>query len=256
MKKKIGIAAILILCTLLASGCKAPDEKPTVDETSPELDMLVMATHAEFPPYEYYDGKEIVGIDVDIAQAIADKMGKKLKVENMAFGKIPQAVANNKADIGVSGLTITKERQEAVTFTAPYASSSQVIIVKEDSEIASHADLQKKVLGVQKDTTGAALAGTMEKKRAKKYKKISEAVQALAKGKVDAVIVDEETAKAFVKSTEGLKILNEKLTEESYAIALKKGDLKFQSELNIIIEELREEGTLDAITAKYITTDR
>lgn len=216
---------------------------------------LIMGTNAEFPPYEFYEEGKIVGIDAEIAQAIADKLGMELKIEDMSFDAIIPSVTSGKADFGAAGMTVTEDRLVSVDFTESYATSTQVIIVKNDSPITGVADLNGKIIGVQLGTTGDALAGDIEGATIERYSKGMEAVQSLTQNKVDAVVIDQETAKAFVSSNEGIQILDEKLTEEEYAIAVKKGNTELLDKMNGAIKELKEEGKLDEIVAKYITAE-
>ncbi len=167
---------------------------------------LTMATNAEFPPYEYHEGDAIVGIDAEVAAAIADKLGMKLVIEDMAFDAILPAVEGGKADMGMAGLTVTEERQQQVDFSTSYATGVQVVIVPVGSEITSVDDLfadgANTTIGVQNATTGDLYAtwdiedaglGTVER-----YNKGADAIQALVSGKIDCVIIDNEPAKAFV----------------------------------------------------------
>ena len=213
--------------------------------------VLVMATNAEFPPYEFYENNQIVGIDVEIAQAIAEKLGMDLQIEDMAFDAIIPAVTSGKADFGAAGMTVTEDRKASVEFTETYANSNQVAIVKEDSEIKASDDLKGKLLGVQLGTTGDELAGKVEGATVERYNKGLEAVQSLKQGKIDAVVIDQATAEAYVKNTDGIKLLEEKMSEEEYAIAIKKGNLELVEQMNTAIEELKSEGKIDEIVAKY-----
>ena len=216
---------------------------------------LVMATNAEFPPYEYYEDGDIVGIDVEIAKAIAAKLGMELQIEDMAFDAIIPAVTSGKADFGAAGMTVTEERQRSVEFTDTYANSNQVAIVKEDSDITGSDALAGKIIGVQLGTTGDALATEIKDATVERYNKGLEAVQSLTQGKIDAVVIDQATAEAFVKKTEGIKILEEKMSEEEYAIAIKKGTMELVEKMNEAIKELKEEGKIDEIVAKYMDAE-
>ena len=216
---------------------------------------LVMATNAEFPPYEYYEDGDIVGIDVEIAKAIAAKLGMELQIEDMAFDAIIPAVTSGKADFGAAGMTVTEERQRSVEFTDTYANSNQVAIVKEDSDITGSDALAGKIIGVQLGTTGDALATEIKDATVERYNKGLEAVQSLTQGKIDAVVIDQATAEAFVKKTEGIKILEEKMSEEEYAIAIKKGNMELVEKMNEAIKELKEEGKIDELVAKYMDAE-
>ena len=222
-------------------------------------DQLVMATNAEFPPYEYHEGDEIVGIDAEIAQAIADKLGKELVIEDMAFDSIVTAVQSGKADIGLAGMTVTEERLESINFSDPYATGKQVIIVAEGSDIASADDFEGKTIGVQGSTTGDLYVtwdyvdeGLAQIER---YNKGMDAVMALVQGKVDAVVIDNEPAKVFVEQNEGLKILETEYVIEDYAAAIAKDNEELLAQVNEALAELKESGELQAIVDKYITAE-
>ena len=219
--------------------------------------VLVMATNAEFPPYEYHDGGEIVGIDAEIAKAIADELGMELEIEDIAFDSIIPESTSGKADMGLAGMTVTEDRKQSVDFTDTYAKASQKIIVKEDSAIASPDDLTGVIVGVQQGTTGDIYVSDLEADgtTVERYNKGFEAVQALSQGKIDAVVIDGEPAKTFVAQTEGLKILEESFTDEEYAIAVKKGNTELLEKINGALKTLKDNGTLDEIVAKYIKAE-
>ena len=219
--------------------------------------VLVMATNAEFPPYEYHDGGEIVGIDAEIAKAIADELGMELEIEDIAFDSIIPEITSGKADMGLAGMTVTEDRKQSVDFTDTYAKASQKIIVKEDSSIASPDDLTGVIVGVQQGTTGDIYVSDLEADgtTVERYNKGFEAVQALSQGKIDAVVIDGEPAKTFVAQTEGLKILEESFTDEEYAIAVKKGNTELLEKINGALKTLKDNGTLDEIVAKYIKAE-
>jgi hypothetical protein len=275
MKKNI-ISAIVLSSMLLLAACSgssneaatqaanagsevAADKTTAADESAAtgelklvEAGKLIVSTNAEFPPYEYYDANEIVGIDVEIAKAIADKMGLELEVKDGAFDAIIAEVVSGKADVGIAGMTATDERKQNVDFSDSYATGTQVIIVKEGSEIKSAADLEGKSIGVQLGTTGDIMATDVKDSKVEQYNKGMDAVQALSQGKIDAVIIDNEPAKFYEKEVSGLKILDEAFAVEEYAIALKKGNTELQTKINETLKELKAEGKIDEIIAKYI----
>lgn len=257
MKKKVFSLVLAIVCVLAMTACGNSGDGNAQGGTddADKKETLVMATNAEFPPYEYYEGQEIVGIDVEIAQAIADELGMELEIEDMAFDSIVGAVAGGKADFGAAGMTVDPDRAEQVNFTDTYAHSSQVVIVKEGSEIATPDDLVGKTVGVQLGTTGDMFADDIEDATVERYNKGFEAVQALTQDKIDAVIIDREPAKAFVKETKGLVILDESFTEEDYAIIVAKENDELLEKINNALASLKESGKLDEIVAKYITAD-
>lgn len=242
---KIFCGALAAVMALSLAGCGG--EKKTT---------LVMATNAEFPPYEYRDGENFAGIDVEIAQAIAEDMGLELVIEDMQFDSIIAAVQSGKADIGIAGMTVDEDRLQSVDFSLPYTTSTQVVIVTNDSAITSPADLVGKTIGVQLGTTGDSFSSKdIENATIERYNKGFEAVQALGQKKIDAVIIDREPAKVFVSENEGLKILDEDYTVEDYAIAIAKGNQELLEQINASLTKLKDSGKLQEIIDKYITAD-
>lgn len=250
MKKRV-VSLILCVCAALAAaGCGGKKfNNPDRGEA------LIMATNAAFEPYEYHEGDQVVGIDVEIAQAIAEKLGLTLEVEDMEFDSIIAAVNSGKAHIGVAGMTITEDRLKNVDFSDPYTTATQVIIVQEGSEIAGADDLEGKTIGVQLGTTGDIFASDVEGASIEQYNKGMDAVQALANGTIDAVIIDNEPAKQFVSKTEGLKILEEEFVTEEYAIAVAKGNEELLDDINKALDAIIADGTVKGIIDKYITAE-
>lgn len=246
-----------------AAESSAAENEGASEFTTATEGVLTMATNAEFPPYEYYEGNTVTGIDVEIAQAIAEKLGLTLQVEDMEFDSVISAVQGGKVDIGMAGMTVTEERLEEVSFTESYATGVQVIIVTEDSDITSADDLfaegANHTIGVQLATTGdlyttedieAAGLGTVDR-----YNKGADAVMALKNGKVDCVVIDNEPAKAFVEANEGLKILETEYVTEDYAIAVSKDNEALHSAVDAALQELIADGTVQSIIDKYITAE-
>ena len=203
MKKTIALLLALVLVLGLTACGSKKDAAASLNTTTPGV--LTMATNAAFPPYEYVENGKIVGIDAEIAGAIAEKLGLELQIDDMEFDSITTAIQGGKADIGLAGMTVTEERKEAVDFTVSYATGVQVVIVTEDSAITSVDDLfaegASHVIGVQRNTTGD-LYTTWDLEdeglaTINRYSKGVDAVQALVTGKVDCVVIDNEPAKAF-----------------------------------------------------------
>lgn len=254
--KKLIAAALVGTMVLTMAGCGSKTAETTGSEASSDAagGTLVMATNAEFPPYEYYEGENVVGIDADIAAAVADKLGMELKIEDMAFDSIIPAVQSGKADIGAAGMTVTEDRATQVDFSDSYYTGVQVIIVTDDSDITGPDDLKGKKIGVQQGTTGDIYStDDFGDDNVERFNKGMEAVQALQQGKIDAVIIDNQPAKTFVEENESLKILETSYVEEDYALAIKKGNDDLVKKVNDAIKELKEDGTFDEIVAKYIT---
>lgn len=250
LSRVVSVLLLVAMSAMLVVGCGSKKSGMTVEEGK-----LIMGTNAAFPPYEYYEGDTIVGIDAEIAQAIADELGLELVIEDMEFDGIIGAVTAGKVDMGLAGMTVTEDRLKNVNFSDTYAHASQVVIVTNDSAIASVDDLANKAVGVQLGTTGDIYAEDIEGVTLERYNKGFEAVQSLLTGKIDAVIIDEQPAKAFVSQNEGIKILDEKFTEEDYAAAIAKDNTELVEAVNKALADLKSSGKLDEIVAKYITED-
>ena len=248
----------LLLAAIMALSLAACASTSKTEETASA--KLTMATEATFPPYEYYDGDAIVGIDVEVAQAIAEKLGMELEVTDIAFDSIIPGIQTGKYDMGMAGMTVTDERKEQVNFSDSYATGVQVVIVKDDSPITSVDDLfadgASTVVGTQAGTTGFIYAtsdiedvglGTV-----KSFGKTTDAVEALKNGQVDCVILDNEPAKALVAANEGLHILDTEYAVEDYAIAIAKENTDLLEKVNKALSELTADGTLQSIVDKYI----
>lgn len=244
--KKI-IALLLAVAMLFCfAGCGAKEDK-----------TLVMGTNAAFPPYEYVDDEgTIVGIDAEIAAAIAEKLGMELEIKDMEFDSLITACAGGSVDVVLAGMTVTDERKESVNFSDSYATGIQVIIVKEGSAIASADDLEGKTIGVQSGTTGDIYCtDDYGQDNVKQYANGALAVEALKNDQVDCVIIDNEPAKAFVAANEGLKILDTEYVTEDYAIAVAKENEELLDNINKAMAELKADGTIDKIVNKYIPAE-
>jgi len=245
MKKVFAI--LMALCMMLSAAAALAD-------------TLTMGTNAAFPPYEYYENDQIVGIDAEIAAAIAEKLGMELVIEDMEFNSIISAVQTGKIDFGMAGMTVTPERQQSVNFSDTYAEGVQAIIVKEGSDIKSADDLFAEgatwKIGVQEATTGDIYCtGDFGDERVFKYKVGADAVEALKTGKVDCVIIDNNPAKAYVDMNEGLVILETEYTQEEYAIAVALENTELLEKINAALKELWEEGKIQEILEKYIPSE-
>ena len=223
-------------------------------------DTLTMATNASFPPYEYWDGDQMVGIDVEIAEAVCAEMGYELDKLDMDFNAIINAVTSGKADFGMAGMTVTEERQQSVAFSISYATGVQSIIVKEGSPIASYDDLAAEgatyKVGVQMATTGHIYAeDEFGVERVVLFDNGNDATMALKNGKVDCVIIDNEPAKAYVAANEGLVILDSAYAVEDYAACFAKGNTELVEKFNAALQKLIDDGTVAEIVGKYIKAE-
>ena len=240
-----------------AASSEATSETETAELSTVEPGKLIMSTNAAFPPYEMTtDSGEFEGIDIETAQAIADKLGLELQIDDMDFDAALLAVQQGKSDMVMAGVTVTDERQNVMDFTDSYATGIQSIIVKEDSDIASVDDLAGKKIGTQRGTTGYLYCSDdFGDENVVAYDDGLTAVQMLNNGQVDCVVIDNAPAKEFVAANPGLKLLDTAYVEEDYAIGVGKGNTELKDAINTALEELKADGTLQAIVDKYITAE-
>lgn len=240
-----------------AASSEAASETETAELSTVEPGKLIMSTNAAFPPYEMTtDSGEFEGIDIETAQAIADKLGLELQIDDMDFDAALLAVQQGKSDMVMAGVTVTDERQNVMDFTDSYATGIQSIIVKEDSDIASVDDLAGKKIGTQRGTTGYLYCSDdFGDENVVAYDDGLTAVQMLNNGQVDCVVIDNAPAKEFIAANPGLKLLDTAYVEESYAIGIGKGNIELKDAINTALEELKADGTLQAIVDKYITAE-
>lgn len=275
MKKLIALLLALVMVVGLFAACGTAEKAE-----------LVMATNAAFPPYEFKEGDKIVGIDAEIAAEIAKKLDMELVIEDVDFGSVLTGVAEGKYDMGLAGITVTEDRMKTMDFSESYATGIQVIIVKDDSAIASLDDIFEfnadgdpvalknpdMKVGVQENTTGDIYSSSaidawgfndlnedesVKTDRVVRYKNGAEAVEALKSDKIDCVIIDQEPAKSYVKANEGIHILEgeNEYAVEDYAICVKKGDTELLDKINAALAELKADGTIAKIIEKYIPSN-
>ena len=250
MKKFLALALALIMVLGVFAGCNKDDDKLL------EEGKLIMATNAEFPPYEMTDDSgNFIGIDVEIAKAVAEKLDLELVIMDVDFDAALMSVQEGKADIVMAGVTVTDERKAVMSFSDTYATGKQVVIVKEDSDVTLD-NLGDKMIGTQRGTTGDIYAtddyGT---DHVTSYDNGATAVQSLLNGQVDCVIIDNAPAQEYVKANPGLTILETEYVIEDYAIGMRKGNSALQEEINKALAELKADGTIDKIVAKYISAN-
>ena len=240
-----------------AASSEAASTSAAAELTTVEAGKLTMATNAAFPPYEMTtDAGEFEGIDIDTAKAIAEKLGLELQIDDMDFDAALLSVQQGKADIAMAGITVTDERMAVMSFSDSYATGIQSVIVPEGSDIASVDDLAGKKIGTQRGTTGYLYCSDdFGEDAVVAYDNGLTAVQALNNGQVDAVVIDNEPAKAYVESNPGLKILDTSYTEEDYAIGMNKSNTALLEAVNAALEELKADGTLQTIVDKYIKAE-
>lgn len=258
MKNLKKIAAIILSAALVVALAACGSSKDSdSNKSSCKAGTLTMGTNASFPPYEYVDDNgKIVGIDAEIAQAIADKLGMKLEIKDMEFESLVPAVKAKSIDLALAGMTVTDERKQSVNFSDSYSTGVQVVIVKENSEIKTVDDLKGKKIGVQAGTTSDTYCSEdFGEENVKQFSNGSLAVAALANGQVDCVVIDNEPAKNYVAANSGLKILDTEYVTEDYAIAISKDNDELLKKVNNALKELKEDGTVDKIVGKYIKAE-
>ena len=254
MKKILCLVLALALLAACLTGCSS-DSKKTVD-TVKKAGQLVIATSPDFPPFEELqsDGS-VVGIEIDVMNIICERLGVKLKIEQMDFDSVLPGVQAGKYDVGVSGITVTESRQKNTLFTDPYCLAAQAIVVTADSPITSKADLAGKKVSVQTGTTAEEFCMS-EGYDVNSYAANADAELALVTGKVDAWVIDDLTAAEMVgiynaDNDDQLVILSEAMTTEPYAFAFAFGSEELVAEINKIVNSLISDGTIASIFAKY-----
>lgn len=236
--KRLGL---IIFIMILMCGCTKKNEN-----------QLVMVTEAGFAPYEYYENGEVVGVDVDIAKEIAKYLGKKLVVKDIAFDSIINEVKTGKADFGAAGISYSDDRAKNVDFSINYAVSKQVVIVNNNSSIANVNGISNKKIAVQLGSIADTFV-TEKYKNANvvRQKKYLAAIEDLKTGKVDCVVMDELPAKEIVSKNEGIKILDGSLTNDSYGMVVKKGNKELLDAINMVLQNLKDEGKIDEFIIKH-----
>ncbi|MEG0408887.1 MAG: ABC transporter substrate-binding protein [Bacilli bacterium] len=231
----------LVLFAFLLTGCGNKNE-----------DKLVMVTEAGFAPYEFYENNKIVGVDVEIAKEIASAMGKELEIKDITFSSIINELKSGKGDMALAGMSITEERKKSVDFSIEYAKSRQVIVVQQDSNIKSPKDINDKKVAVQLGTVAdLELTDNYKTVTVVRQKKFLAAAEDVKAGKADCIVMDYLPAVELVKENKSLKILDEELFTDSYAIAVKKGNKELLKEINKVLQRLIDEGKINEFTIKY-----
>ena len=276
MKKVFALALTVLMVMSMFAGCgssntaktttaatEAPATTAAAETTAAaselktvEAGKLIMSTNAAFPPYEMVaDDGSFEGIDVEVAGAIAGKLGLELVVDDMDFDAALLAVQQNKSDIVMAGVTVTEDRQLIMNFSDSYATGVQVVIVKEGSDVTLD-NLGEKMIGTQRGTTGYIYtSGDYGDDHVTAYDNGASAVQALLNGQVDCVVIDSAPAEAFVAANAGLTILDTEYVTENYAIGVNKDNTALLDAINQALAELTADGTIQSIVDKYITAE-
>lgn len=264
MKKTIRVLSLLMAAVLVIAcfaGCGSQEKE----------NVLKVGTNAEFEPFEYVEGDKIVGYDIEVANEIAKDMGKELKVTNINFDSLIGALQSGKFDMVIAGMSATPERMLEVDFSKPYYTASQRIVVRKSSldaaaedevKISNVEDLSGKTIAVQEGTTGDLYVSgddldegeepPVKDANVVRYKKAADCAMALKNGNVGAIVIDEEPAKRIVAQNDELVMLDGILTEEVYAIAVRKGEEELLNAINASIDRMEKDGTFKKIKAEYI----
>lgn len=248
--KKILAFLLAAMMILPLAGCK---KTPTLDQVKKD-GKLVMLTNAAFPPFEYLENNEFAGVDVEIANEIAKDIGVELEIVNMDFDGVVDAVKAGKGSFAAAGLTIKPDRLDKVDFSIEYVKSSQYLIVKKGSSFTAD-QIPSMTIGVQAGTTGELYCvddNSMPEDQVKKYKSALEAAMDLQNGRIDGVIVDQLPAETIVAKNADLELIPEALTEESYAIAVQKGNTSLLEAINSTLQRLMDEGKIDEYVLKHM----
>lgn len=256
MKRMFALALAVLMVMSVFAGCSNKKDDSGLNLVEPG--KLIMSTNAEFPPYEMTDDNgKFIGIDIEVAQAIADKLGLELEIDNMEFTAALEAAQKGKADMVMAGVTVDPDRLMVMDFSDSYAKGVQVVIVPENSSITKLEDLDGKKIGTQMGTTGYIYCSDdYGEESVVAYDNGITAVQALLKGQIDCVVIDNAPAQAFVKENAGLKILDTEYAVEDYAIGFAKGNTALKEAVNKALAELIADGTVQKIVDKYIPAEQ
>lgn len=224
----------------------------SLSATALAKEKIYVGTNAEFPPFEYLEKGEITGFDIELMNEMGKVLDAEVKVQDMAFDGLLPALQMKKVDVVIAGMTATEERKKTVAFTQPYYTASQVIIVKEgDNSIKSFDDLKGKRVGVMLGFTGDTVVSEIEGVKVERFNAAYVGIMALKADKVDAVVLDSEPAKNYVKQNAGLKIAEAVAAQEEYAIALRKNDKELLEKIEKALAEVKANGTYDKLLEKY-----
>ncbi|MCI7334763.1 MAG: ABC transporter substrate-binding protein [Oscillospiraceae bacterium] len=268
MKKVIALMLALVMCLCFAAcgsgednATSAPAEGTSAENTPVSSDTsledvkksgkLTIATSPDFPPFESLEGDKVVGIEIDLLEMIAEKLGVELEINQMDFDSVLPGIQSGKFNVGVSGITVTEDRKKNADFTVPYFAAAQAIVVLKDSPIKSKADLEGKKVSVQTGTTAEEYC-MKNGYDVSAFQANNDALSALTSGKVDAWVIDNETGIQMSETTNGKTVvLDEPMTTEPYSFAFKKGSTSLVNEINSYVEGWLKDGTIEKIFEKY-----
>ncbi len=271
MKKSIiGLLVMVMIVAGLFTGCGTKEDTvkdnganntdtqnnndtDSKDDTAAQNDTLIVGTEAGFAPYEYLEGDKVVGVDMDIAQAIADHLGKKLEIKNMDFDGALLAVQQGSIDLVAAGVSVDAERAKVMDFSNDYVNSTEVVIVNKDNPmVTSIEDLDDKIIGVQQGNIADFwVEDNIKAKNIKRYTKFVQAADDLKNSKIDCIVMDQYPAQEMVAANPELTILDGTLFEDKYAIAVKKGNQELLDEINTVITKLKDEGKIEEFYSKH-----
>ena len=248
ISKKIAMVLVLTMavCSMVACGSSKSGSASTIK----------FATNPEFPPFEYITTNGVLGeydgIDMAIAKKIGEDAGMEVTMESMEFDSLLVGLQNGSVDAIIAGMTITDERKEAVDFSMPYYSATQVMIVREDSDIASAADMEGKSIAVVQGYTGEICVQEFGYDY-EAFKKGTECVMELTNGKCDVVVIDSATAQKYVNDNPGTKIVEDAdaFETEEYGIAVQKGNTELLNKINAAVEKMLADGTISELAVSY-----
>lgn len=242
MRKRVFVLlTVTMMSVLLFAGCASKKE------------TIIVGTEAGFAPYEYMKGNEVVGIDMDIAKAIADHLGKELEIRNMEFEGALLAVQQGTVDFVAAGVSVDAERAEIMDFSMDYVNSTEVVVVNKDNPaVVSIDDLDNKIVGVQQGNIADFwVEDNIAAKEIKRYPRFSQATEDLKNRKIDCIVMDQYPAEDMVAANPELVILDGVLFEDKYAIAVKKGNKELLDDINTVIKQLQEDGKIEEFTANH-----
>ncbi len=230
------------------------------DAAEADNGTLIVGTEPGFAPYEYVEGDKVVGIDMDIAQAIADAMGKKLEIKTMDFDGALIAVQQGKIDMVAAGVSVDEKRKKVMDFSVEYVNSTEVVVVnKENPAVAGVKDMDDKIIGVQQGNIADFYVSdedNIKAKEVKRYTKFAQAAEDLKNSRIDCIVMDQYPAEELVAANDNLTILNGTLFEDKYAIAVKKGNTELLNKINEVINQLIEDGKIEEFTANHTNTGK